>query len=771
MSAKSAGFGLGKFFEKRKPVDFWKDILGGVIVALVSVPISMGYAQIAGLPMQYGLYGSVIPIFLFGLLTSSRDFVFGVDAAPAALVGTTIASLGISYGSEEAMNIVPLIAFFVACWLLLFFVIKAGKVVQYISEPVMGGFVSGICCTIILMQVPKLFGGSAGVGEAPELIRHLIGQLDHFHWLSFSMGMAVIVGITVCRHLVPKIPMSVVMMAVGILVNVIFQIGQYGVAILPEVENGFPGFRLPSMNFDYDMAIEMVFDALSIAAVILSESLLASKGNAGKDGYRLNANREILAYAAANFASALTGCCPVNGSVSRTGIVRQFGAGSQWLSVSASVTMLLLLLFGAKVIGWMPVPVLTAIVISALMGACEFGIAKRLFRSSKQEFVIFCAAFLGVLIFGTVYGVLIGVGLSFVAVIVKAVAPPRTFLGVIPGKDGFYSLERNSEARPVRNTVIYRFGGNLFFANIDPFCQDIEQALQENTKVVIVSAGAVGSIDTAAAEGLLHLHRRLQEKQIRFYLTEHVGELNDQLRRFGAEELIRNGAVRMTVPLALRDAGIKKPYPLEQSDVSSEKPEVKKRELSVFRVQSGIQAELEWAFGSGAEEFKNELTEEIYQSIKKDDRLRVETVEKIEGMSRWGRLSLVDEEELLDRLETRLLNRALRHPEKAEHIELVLEERRRLIEKKLMEMDQRAFEKVRQKRLAYARKLYERDPENFALIRRQRKKHLSQLEQQNPSLAEKYREVYGDLLTWEPQNSQDEKSPVSNGSEGKSAEL
>ena len=146
-----------------------KDLLAGLVIMAVSIPISMGYAQIAGLPAVYGLYGSVFPIVLFALFSTSPQFVFGVDAAPAALVGSALVSLGIEGGSREALAAVPVLTFFVAVWLLVFYLCRAGKLVNYISAPVMGGFISGICTTIILMQVPKLFGGKAGVGK---LLRH-----------------------------------------------------------------------------------------------------------------------------------------------------------------------------------------------------------------------------------------------------------------------------------------------------------------------------------------------------------------------------------------------------------------------------------------------------------------------------------------------------------------------------------------------------------------------------------------------------------------------
>ena len=178
---------------------FKKDILSGIVVALVSIPISMGYAQIAGLPVVYGLYGSVFPILIYALITSSPQFVFGVDATPAALVGGALASLEIVSGSQEAIAIVPVITMTTACWLLLFFILKAGKLVNYISKPVMGGFISGIGCTIILMQVPKLFGGNAGTGELFILLYHIWQEFSAFNLLSVVLGAGTVVILQIAR--------------------------------------------------------------------------------------------------------------------------------------------------------------------------------------------------------------------------------------------------------------------------------------------------------------------------------------------------------------------------------------------------------------------------------------------------------------------------------------------------------------------------------------------------------------------------------------------
>lgn len=162
------------FLKNYRAEDLKKDLPSGIIVALVSIPIAMGYAQIAGLPPVYGLYGSLLPILVFGLITSSPRFVFGVDAAPAALVGSlVVGTLGIRLQSAAAVRVVPVITLAVTLWLLLFWLLRAGRFTKFISSPVLGGFITGICTEIILMQIPKLYGGTAGMGEIAELLPHI----------------------------------------------------------------------------------------------------------------------------------------------------------------------------------------------------------------------------------------------------------------------------------------------------------------------------------------------------------------------------------------------------------------------------------------------------------------------------------------------------------------------------------------------------------------------------------------------------------------------
>lgn len=563
------------------------DLFSGALIALLSIPISMGYAQLTGLPPVYGLYGSLVPILLFAMLSTTREFIFGVDAAPAAMIGAVLTSLGVAPGGAEAMRIVPVLTLYVALWLAVFALVRADKAVDYISEPVMGGFISGVCCEIILMQVPKLLGGTTGTGELFALLGHIFTTAAAVNLPTAALGFATLAILILAPRKWPKVPWVLVMMVAGGLLGAFAPLDDWGVALLAAVPRGLPRVVLPDLTaLPFTRALVAT---LPVAAVILAETLLASSGTAQKNGYRLNGRREIAAYAVCNAAAGLVGCCVVSGSVSRTAVNERNGGKTQLVSVMASVTMLVVLLAATPLIRFLPVPVLTAIVVNALIGATEFGIARRLWRVNRVELGIFAGAFFGVLLLGTIKGVLVGMVLSFVDVLMRAAAPQRTFLGTLPGKAGFFPIDRVSGVQALPHIVLYRFSGSLFFANVRRFQEDIEGAVQPDTQAVIVDGSAIVSVDITACDRLVALNRKLRAQGVRFYLTEHIGEVNDQLRHFEAGELIESGAVRRTIRGALRDAGA-------DVDLGGAQQRIPDNMDDIRQLQ-----ELEWLYGADAE--------------------------------------------------------------------------------------------------------------------------------------------------------------------------
>lgn len=690
-----------------KKENLGKDILAGLIIMAVSIPISMGYAQIAGLPAVYGLYGSVLPILFFAVFSTSPQFIFGVDAAPAALVGSALLSMGIESGSEEAMRAVPVLTLFVALWLFAFSYMKAGKLVNYISAPVMGGFITGICTTIILMQIPKLFGGSAGVGEFFELAVHIGESLEKLNLPSLLLGLFALFILLLSKKLIPKFPMAVLLMAAGACMTKLLPLKKWGVVTLSAVDPGLMPFALPDLSVI--PVREAVTISLSVAIVIMAETLLAENSFAQKNGYRINDNQEIFAFAMGNLIAALTGCCPINGSVSRTAMGEQYQARTQLTGIVAGISMLVLLLGGTGFIGYLPVPILTAIVISALLGATEFDLAIRLWKISRTECMIFVGAFIGVLFLGTINGVLIGILLSFAEVIIRTAKPARCFLGIQPGHRHFRDLKESSQIHAVSGVLIYRFSSNLFFANIQVLRQDIEDHVTQETKAVILDASGIGSIDITAADGLDILCKSLQKQNIRFYITEHIAGLNEQLRKLGLGYLIEEGHVRRTIHIALKDMGIGRPYPLEGGVDNTERSASRKRADN--RVQEFV-----WAFGQDAESVIEKQIEKQIEQLKETG--------DVEALlhGRWAHMEELDEDEWLEHLEEHLKEIVNISGKDEQTLAEKIEAHRKEVHDRIAQEHPELAQKFRERRHILDVHLKERRPEVYELITTLRRK-------------------------------------------------
>ena len=693
---------LAKTMRSYKKENIINDVITGIIIMAVSIPISMGYAQIAGLPAVYGLYGSVFPIIMFALLSTSPQFVFGVDAAPAALVGSALIGFGIESGSDKALKAVSLITFFVAVWLLAFYIMKAGKLVNYISAPVMGGFITGICTTIILMQLPKLLGGSAGTGEFFELAEHIAETMHNINILSVILGVLALIILSVSKKIVPKFPMAVVLMGVGAVMTYFLPIREYGIKTLDKVNTGLPQWTLP--DFSVLPLRDVIIVSLSVSVVILAETLLAENNFAQKNGYRINDNQEILAFSMGNLAAAFTGCCPINGSVSRTAMGEQYQGKTQLMGIVAGISMMLLLLFGTGFIGYLPVPILTAIVISALAGATEFELAFRLWKVSRTECMIFVGAFMGVLFLGTINGVLIGIILSFSEMIIRTSKPARCFLGIQPGHRHFRDLQESSQIHAIEGVIIYRFSSNLFFANVQILQRDIEDNIKDDTKAVIIDASAIGSIDITAADRLAILYKNLKEKEIKFYITEHIADLNEQMRKLGIGYLVEAGCARRTIHIALKDMEINRPYPLEGGIDNDEISVSKKRADN--RVQEFV-----WAFGRHAEE---EIEKQIANQIKQLKNENGDVEKLLHGL--WTHMEELDQDEWLEHLEEHLKEIVNISGKDEQTLAAKLEEHRTEVYERIASQHPELAKRFKERRHILDEHLKERRPEVYELV-------------------------------------------------------
>ena len=493
--------------------------------------------------------------------------------------------------------------------------------------------------------------------------------------------------------------MAILIMAAGAAGSARFDLAGRGVPCLSPVVSGLPGLHLP--DFTLLTPVKGLGMSLSVAIVIMAETLLAENSFALRNDYQLSDNREILSFSLANFAACLVGCCPVNGSVSRSSMNEQFGGHTQLVSLVAAVLMGALLLFCTGFIQYLPVPILTAIVISALLGAVEFDLAHRLFQANRKEFYIFMSAFAGVLVLGTIYGVVIGMLLSFADVILRSSQPRRDFLGVIPDHPGFYPLDQIGDAQPLPHVVLYRFSGSLFFANVALFQQDLEDTITADTKAVIVDASGIVSVDISAADRLVMLYRKLKARGIQFYLTEHISQVNDELRRFGAGELVAEGAVHRTMYAALLDTGIAQEQLLRFLPTG-----LRRTAPELLRYSQEIQ----WAYGKDAEEQMERLTGQLIDTLAHTNKEeRAYALVRLLHSGRWQ--GVMDRDDVLAHLEEHLaeLAKLLERPEG--EVLSTLEQERTEIAAKLRQEYPEVSQQLAEHRQALAHYLRLRYPE------------------------------------------------------------
>ena len=548
-------------------------------------------------------------------------------------------------------------------------------------------------------------GGTAGVGEFLELAEHIAETAKTISVPSVILGVISLVILLLSKKIMPKFPMAVVLMAAGAVLTNVLPLQDWGIQTLAAVEPGLPTWSLP--DFSAVPLKETVTISLSVAVVIMAETLLAENSFGQKNRYQIDDNQEILAFSLGNFAAAFTGCCPINGSVSRTAMGEQYQAKTQLTGLVAGGSMIILLLFCTGFIGYLPIPVLTAIVISALLGATEFDLAARLWNVSRTECFIFLGALFGVLFLGTINGVMIGIILSFTEMIIRTAKPATCFLGIQPGHKHFRDLTEGQQIHPISGVVIYRFSSNLFFANISVLQREIEGALKDDTKAVILDASGIGSMDITAADRLNLLSESLKEKGIRFYITEHISGLNTQMRKLGLGHLIENGNVRRTIHISLKDIGYNRPYPLEGGVENTE------RSASLKRADNRVQ-EFVWAFGADAEA---EMERQIIRQI--EHLKETKDVEELLHGS-WSHMDEWDMDEWLEHLEEHL-KEIVNISGKDEHaLALRIEQHRQEIHERIAKEHPEVAERFRERRHVLDEHLKERHPEVFVLIEKYR---------------------------------------------------
>ena len=525
------------------------DVVAGLTVWAVLVPSALAYATIAGVSPVVGLYAAPAALILYAALGSSRQLITGPSAAAAALsaavVGNAVAGNGDQFVATTAA-----LAICVGLAALIAGLLRLGFLANFISEPVLKGFIVGLSLTILAGQVPRLFGIEPGTGDFFERVWDFLINIDETDGLTLLVGVGSLAVLSGFPRLVPAIPGTLAAVVLGIGAVEIFDLGAHGVAIVGSIDSGLPSLALPDVSLDRFGGLGAA--ALGVMLVGFAESLGTAKVYAQRENRAIDPNRELIGLGAANLGAGISGGFVVNGSLSKTAVNSTAGGRTQFVGLIAAALTMLTLLFLTGYFESLPVPTLAAVVIAALIDLIDFSALRDFYRvysarlgraygfAARADFIAAVAAMLGVMIFGTLAGLFIGVLISLLLLLYRASRPPVAELGRVPGPSGHFSdLDRHPENRPVEGIAILRIEGGLFFANAGPVASAIHRAAgRDDVDAVVIDAETVPFIDVTAAQVLDQIARALHADGVRLVIARNIGQVRDVLHAAPGESIL-----------------------------------------------------------------------------------------------------------------------------------------------------------------------------------------------------------------------------------------
>jgi high affinity sulfate transporter 1 len=517
------------------------DILAGLAVWAVMVPEGMAYAGIVGVPPIMGLYTIVPPLIAYALLGTSRLLVVGPDTATGLISALTVGAVAVP-GTANFSSLTSTLAILIGVFFLLFGVLRMGWVSTFIPTPVMRGFIEGLVCVTIIGQVPHLLGIEATSGNFFTKLWFVLRHLRDASFAPVLTGSLSLVAMLVLRHLAPRAPAALVVAAVATIVVGLSGGGATGVSVVGKLPSGLPHFALP--DFDLEILKELAPGALAIVLVGYAEALGGAKAAAMQGGDDIDPNQELVAHGPANILSGLFGGFLVVGSLSKTSVAMAAGGCTQLANLVAAVFCFLTLVLLTPLFRGMPHPALAAIVIAAMLHLSKPGYLSDLIGRARWEFVIAIAVIIAELTLGVLHGIALGVALSLLLLIYVTSHPHGAVLGQLPGTEAYRNVQRHPEAMTFPGLLIWRAGGDLFFASIGHLDEQLRAALATShppAKHVLFDADSVNFMDTSACDGLLRLINQLHSQGFTFAFARVRDRVRERMRLGGIEPVVGPG--------------------------------------------------------------------------------------------------------------------------------------------------------------------------------------------------------------------------------------
>jgi SulP family sulfate permease len=530
------------------------DIIAGLSVWALMVPTSLGYATISGVPVQYGLYAAAVGLIAFALFTTSKQVTQGPSSSTAAVLGAAVLSVAAA-GSEDAVAVASAIVLVTGILFIIMYLLKMGWISEFLSASVLTGFTFGVAINVAAGELFKITGTESAGTNTWTKLWFWITSLPEANLTTLVVGVAALLVVFGIKIFAPKIPGALVTVALGIGATVLFNLGGLGVELIGEVPRGLPSFTLPDLGMIQDNLALIVGSAMGLLLIGFSVTTAAVREYAGKHNYRIDINQELLAQGMSNISSGLFQGVFDNGSLSKSPVNDQAGAKSQISNLSQAVLILLTLMFLAPLFSNLPEAVLGAVIIEAvMMGMMDVPEMMRVYKVKRFEFWIAMAALLGVVTFGILQGVVIGVVLSIFWLVAVSALPNIPELGRKIGTLDFMGLEDHPDVQTFPGLSILRFDGGLFFVNAaaleDRLMELNTQAVQPLNGVIIDLEG-VNFIDVEGADVIKKIAQTGAAHHVDLHLVNLKSAVTNILEKDGVIDLVGTDHIHDNIPIAV----------------------------------------------------------------------------------------------------------------------------------------------------------------------------------------------------------------------------
>ncbi len=537
------------------------DLMAGVIVAALLVPQSLGYARIANVPVEIGLYAVPLALVAYAVLGSSRQLVVGPASTVAIVSGSLV--LDITRGNpEDAVAVTAALA--IACGVVLVAagVLRVAWLAEFLSKPVITGFVFGLTLTIVIGEVPALLGIDKPPGDLLGVLTRTIGRVGDLHVPTAVTGAVALLALAGGRRVLPRLPWGLLTVVAAVVASRWLGLEDAGVAVIGEVPRGLPPLAIPT--FPREEIGAVLVGGASLALVALAEGLAASRLFATQGGYRVETERELVGMGAANVAAGLSGGLAVAGSLSKTAAAAQAGGRTQVTGLASAGLVVVVLLAFTWVVEDLPQAVLAAVVIAAVWGLMDVAAIRRYAHVRRADLVAALVGIAAVVLTGPLTGLGITIAVSLSAIIYRASSASIEVLGRIGDEKAAWGrLHGHPDRRPVPGVVVVRLDAPLFWGNATSIEQRILAAAEArpDTRALVLDLEATTQLDTTSADVIRHLAHELDGRGVRLYLARVLHRVEGVLDRAGVTRVLGTGtswhSISQAVRAARRDTGLK----------------------------------------------------------------------------------------------------------------------------------------------------------------------------------------------------------------------